>query len=397
MTVNGGYGSFESRYMQSLAVLDTATGKVEEFPDERTLGKSNQVLFSGLAFSADGKHMYGSVVSLTDPTGKADGDTGSGIQVYGFSAGKMTRERVLKIPPQKLAAGKTTLLGKDQSVGVPYPAGIAVWDHVTFGKGGKGRKDISDGLLLVADNLSDAVVEFDTANGHVVKRFDLSESDAVPGTYPASILMTPDGNRAFVALWNSSELVELDLGGGKSLRKLTLLKADSPVKPSSHPTALQMSPDGNTLYVALGNRDAVAAVDLGGGGFKLKGFFDTRLPGQSFFGAVPEALALSADGIAAVCGEYGFGRGGGDRHEEADQGVAEKGMAEPMGFIPTEWMPMGVAFAGGKLYIATRQGDGDGAEQLAAAADSGDEGQQGVSADVYVYRDAAAWVDGGDR
>src|ERR1035441_2581125 len=36
VTVNAGYGTFESRYRQSLAVMDTRTGKVTDFPDART-------------------------------------------------------------------------------------------------------------------------------------------------------------------------------------------------------------------------------------------------------------------------------------------------------------------------------------------------------------------------
>src|SRR5208283_83171 len=36
VTVNAGYGTFESKYEQSLAVMDTQTGKVEDFADERT-------------------------------------------------------------------------------------------------------------------------------------------------------------------------------------------------------------------------------------------------------------------------------------------------------------------------------------------------------------------------
>ena len=39
VTVNGGYGSFEGGYMQSLAVLDTRTGSVVDYPDARTLGE----------------------------------------------------------------------------------------------------------------------------------------------------------------------------------------------------------------------------------------------------------------------------------------------------------------------------------------------------------------------
>src|SRR5258705_12465675 len=36
VTVNAGYGTFESNYMQSLAVLDTQTGKVTDFPEAGT-------------------------------------------------------------------------------------------------------------------------------------------------------------------------------------------------------------------------------------------------------------------------------------------------------------------------------------------------------------------------
>ena len=41
--------------MQSVAVLDTRTGKVTDYPDTRTLVESKQVLFSGLAFSCGWK------------------------------------------------------------------------------------------------------------------------------------------------------------------------------------------------------------------------------------------------------------------------------------------------------------------------------------------------------
>ena len=37
VTVNAGYGTFESKYEQSLAVLDTQTGALADFPDARTL------------------------------------------------------------------------------------------------------------------------------------------------------------------------------------------------------------------------------------------------------------------------------------------------------------------------------------------------------------------------
>src|ERR1700733_13534494 len=53
VTVNVGYGTFESQYEQSLAVFDTQDGTLADFPDARTSSKANQTLYSGLAFSLD--------------------------------------------------------------------------------------------------------------------------------------------------------------------------------------------------------------------------------------------------------------------------------------------------------------------------------------------------------
>ncbi len=92
VTVNAGYGTFESNYMQSLAVLDTQTGKVADFPEADTLGRAKQTLYSGLAFSRDGKRLYASMGSEADPLGTMSGDTGSGVVVYGFSDGKIVRQ-----------------------------------------------------------------------------------------------------------------------------------------------------------------------------------------------------------------------------------------------------------------------------------------------------------------
>jgi len=251
VTVNAGYGTFESGYMQSLAVMDTETGKVADFPDDRTLVGAQQTLYSGLAFSRDGRHIFASMGSTTDPTGERSDDTGNGVVVYGFSEGKIVRERMIKIPLQQLAGARRTMLvgGTEGDKGIPFPAAIAV-----VGSAGAEK-------LLVADNLSDDVLLIDAATGATLKRFDLSESDAVPSTYPVALAVSADGSRAFVALWNASEVVELDLKRGVVGRKLALLKPSLATAPGTHPCALVISPDGQTMYVALSNRDAVAAVN----------------------------------------------------------------------------------------------------------------------------------------
>ncbi len=407
VTVNAGYGTFESAYDQSLAVMDTQTGKVTDFPDARTGLTSKQTLYSGLAFSGDGKHVYASMASLTDPiagkvssptragdeerrgspdTGKAN--TGNGIAVYGFAEGKITPERVIPIGLQKLAGARRTELieaSGDRTLGVPFPAAIAVL-----------RTKANTDLLLAADNLSDDVLLIDAVTGKTEARFDLSESDVVPGTYPVALAVGRGANRAYVALWNSSEVVELDLVRRTVERKLALLKPTDPVKPGTHPCALEMSPDGKTLYVALANRDAVAAVDVSEGDpvnskiiaergwtegpavypardakFEVKGYFDTRLPGQSYFGAEPDALAVSGDGSRLYAANMGSDAVAVIDTSKMTAAAAKQGMVEPVGFIPTEWMPTALAMDGEKLYVATDKGRGTGPNNFAQKVVSG--------------------------
>ncbi len=360
VTVNAGYGTYESEYAQSLSVVNAATGTVVDSPDLRTVVNAGQTLYSGLAFSVDGKHLYGAIASLKDPEGKKKGDTGSGVVVYGFSDGMLTRERVLQIPLQQLAGGRRTkLIGEvDGDKGVPYPAGIAL----VPASAAAGER------LLVSDNLSDDALLMDAGTGKIVTRFDLSETDAVPGTYPVAVAVAHDGRRGYVTLWNASAVVELDLAKGVVGRKLPLLKPTGATVAGTHPCALEMSPDGRTMYVALSNRDAVAAVDVSAGkggaaAFRVKGYFDTRLPGQSYFGAEPVGLAAAGDRLYVANMASDAVAVMDTRKLTAKAG--KKAMVEPEGFLPTEWMPTGVAVTNGRLFVATGKGKGTGPNNFA--------------------------------
>ena len=350
VTVNAGYGTYESKYMQSLTVYDTRTGALSDFPDNRTPLHAKETLYSGLAFSRDGSHVYASIASLSDPQGNLSGDAGTGVVVYSFRDGRIKAEKLLKIPLQQLAPGHTTLLigNKPGDKGIPYPAAIAV-----LGSAGSEK-------LLVADNLSDDVLLMDAKSGAIEKRFDLAETDAVPSTYPIALAVTADQQRAFVALWNASEVVELDLKNRTVSRKLPLLKPKSPTAAGSHPCALEIAPDGKTMYVALANRDSVAAINIAAGQFSTKGYFDTRLPHQSYFGAEPEALTVSPDGTRLYAADAITDAVAVLDTARLKGRAAKQGMVEPIGFVPTEWMPMSMAFTGGKLYVATAKGKGTG-------------------------------------
>jgi hypothetical protein len=109
--LNYGYGTQETMAHQSIAILNVDTNQIADFPDARLSDEAHQSYFIGLAFRSDGKHLYASVGSLTDPTGERQGNTGNGIAVYSFSAGKVAPEKFIPIPLQPLPAGKKLAYG----------------------------------------------------------------------------------------------------------------------------------------------------------------------------------------------------------------------------------------------------------------------------------------------
>ena len=252
--LNDGYGTQETLAHQSIAVLDLKTNQIADFPDARLSDTAHESYFLGLAFSSDGKHLYASMGSITDPTGEKPGDTGNGIAVYSFKEGKVAPERFIAIAPQALAAGKkvASALQKTRAgTAIPYPAGLAL---ISSGE------DKSRDKLLVANDLSDNVVLIDPATGKVLQTFDLSTNELVPSSFPYTCVATKDGKRAWCSLWNASQVAELDLTAGKVARWIALQKPDDPLAPGSHPTAMLLSPDESLLYVALANADRVIAL-----------------------------------------------------------------------------------------------------------------------------------------
>ncbi len=346
--VNAGYGTFPSQYQQSIALLEIKTGKVTDFPEPRTDSKLPQTLYSSLAFSSDSTQLYAAFDSLSAPQGGGPNQTGNAIAVYSVSEGKLQPQQLLPVPLQQLAAGKTqNKIGAKVAPGmaIPYPAAIAV------------RKGAAGDELIVADNLSDDVLLMSAADGKVLRRFDISHGSVVPSTYPIAVTVNRSGSRAFVALWNGSAIAELDLGNGEVLRTLELLPPKEPTSPSSHPAAFAWSPDEKTLFVALANRDAVASVHVGSDELKLVSLYDTQLPGQTYFGAMPDAVAVSADGKRLFAANTGS-----DAVAVFD--LASKEAIRAVGFVPTEWYPTALAVSGDKLYVATGKGKGTGPNNM---------------------------------
>ena len=349
--LNDGYGTQASALHQSIAILDLQTNRLTDFPDARLGKNARQSYFLGLAFSSDGDHLYASVGSITDPTGEKSGDTGNGIAIYQFREGKITPERFLKIAPQKIGTGKKVaraLRKTAPETAIPYPAGIAVIRTETHDE------------LLIANNLSDNVILLDTADGRVLKTFDLSTHAMIPSSFPYTVVATRDGQRAWCSLWNSSRVAELDLQHGTVSRWVPLLEPSGPTAAGSHPNALLLNADESLLYVALANSDRVAVASTARG--DLVAMFDTSLQDQKFSGTFPTALAQSTDGKQLFVADSSLNAIAifDVSRINPSNPVYDVAAQRALGFIPSGWYPSALAVIGDNLLVATAKGEGTG-------------------------------------
>ena len=361
--LHSGYGAYTSGEKQSISVLNLKTNALRDFPDERLGSDAKQTYFQGVAFSRDGKHLFASMASLTDPLGKEKGSTGNGIAVYAFSDGNVTPERFIALAPrEKVPAGKQR---REEFKNVTYPAGMS--------EGMSGGEE----RILVASNNSDEAILLNSSDGRLVQRFDLSTFKRIPGSLPYTTAMSSDGKRGWVSLWNASAVAELDLARGQVRRMIPLRKPAAPLEGGSHPTALLLSRDDSRLFVALTNRDEIDVIDTNGG--KVLYTLSTKLPGQKYGGSDPEYLALSEDektlfsanAISDSVGVFDLS------HPTAGTQL------RAVGFIPTEWYPTVVAATPKDLLIGSAKGRGTGPNEKPMK--TGEDGQP-----EYPYNPAMA-------
>jgi len=351
--LNDGYGTQETLAQQSISVLDLTNSdpktSVADFPDSRLGDDAHQTYFLGLAFSSDGKHLYASIASISDPAGAKPGNLGNGIAVYGFADGKVTPERFIAIAPQPLPAGKkvaSALRIAPPGHVAPYPAGLAV-----------ARGPDKSERLLVANNLADNVVMIDPASGKILQTFDLTTATIVPSSFPYTVVATRDGKRAWCSLWNASEVAELDLATGTVARMIKLREPKDPIAPGSHPTALLLSPDEKFLYVALSNDDVVVAISIESGSVSAV-LNRTSRESQPVRGTYPTAVAQSADGKRVFVAYSELNAVG--VFEVPALSPGDKHIVQDLGMVPTDWYPSALAVQGDDLLIATAKGEGTG-------------------------------------
>jgi YVTN family beta-propeller protein len=230
--------------------------------------KDGQVSFTGLRFAPDGRRAF-----LSDVNGSV-----AVLEVSGDGSAKVARSVPL---PDALAPRRAEEI----------PAGLAV--------SADGRR------LYVCGNLSNRLLELDTADGHLLRAFDV-------GVAPYDVVLA--GGRAYVSNWGGRRPAPGDLTGpagrGTSVRvdpvrhvasEGSVSVIDLAGEPARHPleivvglraSALAVSPNGRWVVCANSGSDNLSVIDTGRAAV-VETIWVKPSPAD-LFGAQPNALAFDA-------------------------------------------------------------------------------------------------------
>ncbi len=197
------------------------------------------------------------------------------------------------------------------------------------------------------------------------------------GIAPWDVVLSPDGNTAYVSDWggrypttgdltmtSAGTAVVVDERGVPTSGVISVVNLTSGVEAAQvatglHPSDLVLSPDGGTLYVANAMSDTVSVIDT-----QTRKVRETILvrPSSTLpfgnsstlpFGSIPDGLALSADGtnlFVAVAGNNAVA--------VVELPNAQHTNSVVQGFFPTDWYPGAVVADSNYVYVANVKGLG---------------------------------------
>jgi DNA-binding beta-propeller fold protein YncE len=270
---------------QGLQIVDLKTRTVTQ-----TL--KQDAAFHGVAFSPDGTRLY------------VSGGNDDSVFCYAWKDGVAAFER-------KIVLGKQ----KEDKTGSRYPAGIAV------SKNGK--------VLYVAENVGDALAAVDLTTS-AVQRFPTDH-------YPYAVEVAADGN-AYVSAWGADTISIFGTRANGTLFPRGRLRV------GRHPSALAANRSGSRLFVALAGSDRIAVVDTRTR--KIVKMLSDAAPGGPSEGSTPNALAVDGENLYVA--------------ESDNNAVAVFDLAtwRLRGRIPSDWYPTAVAVARGELLVLNGKGHG---------------------------------------
>ena len=280
---------------QGVQIVDRATGAVVQ-----TLAQP--AAFLGLAFSPDGRTLY------------ASGGNQDVVYCYSWTDGRAALTDSVVLENHSSAA----------TDGRRYPAGLA---------------PSADGhTLYVAENLGDSLAVVNLSDRRVTQR--------VPaGRYPYAVTVASDG-RVFVSAWGGQTV---SIFAPNNASGVTL---QSRVAVSRHPSALLLTPDGNRLFVASASTDRIDVIDTRSQ--KLIGTLTDPPGSPTSEGSTPNALAWTTDGARLLVAEA-------DNNAIALfslDSVGPLARHAPLGRIPAGWYPSAVLAVGDTILVVNGKGRG---------------------------------------
>ena len=218
--------------------------------------------------------------------------------------------------------------------------------------------------LYVALNLRNSIAVVD------VKTRTFTE--IAVGTYPYTVVVSPDGRHVYVSNWGgrrpgpndktdgmSPVIVDPRTGiaasGTVSVIDTQLAGVEAEIDVGLHPSALALGPHGSRLFVANANSDTVSIVDTSSN--RVVNAIPVSWSQNAPLGSSPNALAVSSDGSALYVANA------------SNNAIAVVDLTspdlKPKGFIPTGWYPTAVSLGRDekKLLVASGYGFGSIAPQ----------------------------------
>lgn len=310
--VNGGASAHK------VNLFETATGKLVHLADVERAQSSG-----GVVFSPDGSKLF------------VSGANAGQVYVFNVDAeGALTAQKPL------ILYGLTSVLKREADPGTDAGRDPARQD-------GKEEKAYLGGLtispdgstLYLANIVGDSLFALDSTTGKIKAQRTLTTFDR-----PGAVAISPDGKTLYVATWGSTFVLVLDAA---------TLTTRATWRVGQHPNALLLSNDGARLFVSCGNDDAVYAFDTSNGTMRER--MNMRMTPRSPAGSTPSALALSPDQKTLYVANS-------DNNNVAVVDVSVPGRSRVEGFIPTAWYPTTVSTSrdGKRIFIGSGKGLGTG-------------------------------------
>ena len=298
----------------SLLVLDAATWTLRQTLSYPGSGAS----MHGIAVNSDGSRVYVS---------------GAGNELYEWTVannGVVAFSRTVSLP------------------GGSYPCGIALSPNGT--------------QAYVCLSIHNKLAVVDLAAGTVARQINV-------GIAPWDVVLAPDGNTAYVSDWggrfpvggdltapSAGTQVVVDSRGVAASGVVSFVNLVSGVETAQataglHPSDLELSADGATLYVANANSDIVSVFST-----QTRALKESILvrPDPGFpYGSAANGLALSRDGKSLFVASAG-------NNAVAVLELPNAAHTNTLlqGFLPTDWYPGAVIADSNYLYVANVKGLG---------------------------------------